>query len=216
MVTALVKNVQFLKCETFEPCLNALALFTKPNYPSSLSIAAMKSIFHPSFLRFLFPLFFLVSLQYRISMTNPIGMDYMFSRVLDLLGLSAQEDAADAEGGPLLRSSSGGVPSQSHKFLELAKKRKRDEKKKEAWSKYWLPIFHQFTLLCRDGRSDVRNNAMTHLQRSLLSPHLDILTPQGWFICFEEVSISCFTYIHTYIQYLHPTNLSNLWMYLHQ
>lgn len=28
---------------------------------------------------------------------------------------------------------------------------------------------------------------MTHIQRALLSPYLGILTPQGWFICFEEI-----------------------------
>jgi hypothetical protein len=41
--------------------------------------------------------------------------------------------------------------------------------------------------MCIDERGDVRNHAMAYLQKALLSPPLDLLTPQGWFICFEEV-----------------------------
>lgn len=70
--------------------------------------------------------------------------------------------------------------------MERANKRKKDEKKKEAWAKYWLPILRHLSSLCVDTRPDVRTIAMTHLQRAFLSPYLGILTPQGWFVCFEE------------------------------
>eukprot|EP01102_Stenamoeba_stenopodia_P011381 TRINITY_DN3491_c1_g1_i2.p1 TRINITY_DN3491_c1_g1~~TRINITY_DN3491_c1_g1_i2.p1 ORF type:complete len:540 (-),score=87.88 TRINITY_DN3491_c1_g1_i2:28-1647(-) len=57
----------------------------------------------------------------------------------------------------------------------------------EVWTGYWLPVLQGFCCLCRDGRQDVRNYAMTYLQRMLLSSDIQQLSPDAWRNCFEQV-----------------------------
>jgi len=57
----------------------------------------------------------------------------------------------------------------------------------EVWKQYWLPVLSGFRALCVDMRQDVRNHAMTFLQRTLLSSHIQFLSPQAWRNCFQQV-----------------------------
>jgi len=57
----------------------------------------------------------------------------------------------------------------------------------EAWSKVWLPILQSLCTLCKDPRLDVRNYAITYLQRSLLSPLLDALSSTLLCDCFLQI-----------------------------
>ncbi|KAF2077686.1 hypothetical protein CYY_001002 [Polysphondylium violaceum] len=70
---------------------------------------------------------------------------------------------------------------------EKIQKRKMDDKIALSWKKFWLPILTTFSSLCLDSRADVRNNAMTLLQKSILSSSLGILPPQRWVDCFVDV-----------------------------
>ncbi|TDZ17365.1 Uncharacterized protein Cob_v009713 [Colletotrichum orbiculare MAFF 240422] len=58
---------------------------------------------------------------------------------------------------------------------------------KEAWSAYWLPIFQALTIQCTNPCRDVRLQAFTSLQRSLLSPELTCSDHKEWTAIFGEV-----------------------------
>eukprot|EP01113_Clastostelium_recurvatum_P025585 TRINITY_DN3078_c0_g1_i3.p1 TRINITY_DN3078_c0_g1~~TRINITY_DN3078_c0_g1_i3.p1 ORF type:complete len:1663 (+),score=447.69 TRINITY_DN3078_c0_g1_i3:135-5123(+) len=109
----------------------------------------------------------------------------LYSRVLALLDLTEEDIVTES---PLLSAEKTSTETDKLKSLrERAAKRKREDRKKEAWDKFWRPVLVGFCGLCRDHRVDVRNYAMTYLQRALVSPLLSMLSPQGWFVCFEEV-----------------------------
>jgi len=57
----------------------------------------------------------------------------------------------------------------------------------EVWTNYWLPVLHAFCKLCLDPRVDVRNQAMTFLQRSLLSPSFTLLSAQFLINCYDQI-----------------------------
>nr|XP_036583330.1 Sec7 domain-containing protein [Colletotrichum truncatum]KAF6792306.1 Sec7 domain-containing protein [Colletotrichum truncatum] len=57
----------------------------------------------------------------------------------------------------------------------------------EAWSAYWLPVFQALTLQCTNPCRDVRLQAFTSLQRSLLSPDLTCSDHKEWIAIFGEV-----------------------------
>ncbi|KAF9869222.1 Sec7 domain-containing protein [Colletotrichum karsti] len=57
----------------------------------------------------------------------------------------------------------------------------------EAWSAYWLPIFQALTTQCTNSCRDVRLQAFTSLQRSLLSPDLTCSDHKEWIAIFGEV-----------------------------
>ncbi|EQB48165.1 Sec7 domain-containing protein [Colletotrichum gloeosporioides Cg-14] len=57
----------------------------------------------------------------------------------------------------------------------------------EAWSAYWLPIFQALTTQCTNPCRDVRLQAFTSLQRSLLSPDLTCNDHKEWIAIFGEV-----------------------------
>lgn len=68
------------------------------------------------------------------------------------------------------------------------------------WNQFWLPILKSFCSLSVDARVDVRNYAMTYLQRCLLSSVLDnMLSPVGWYQCFEQVLILVSIHIDVFI-----------------
>ena len=60
------------------------------------------------------------------------------------------------------------------------------------WRQYWTPVFLSLIRLCRDPRNEVRTHAMTLLQRALLSQQLELLTPEGLRVCFEDVMFPLF------------------------
>ncbi len=51
----------------------------------------------------------------------------------------------------------------------------------------WAHILKIFGALCKDPRADIRNQAMTYLQKALLSSNLSVLSATGWHRCFEQV-----------------------------
>ncbi|KAI9376339.1 hypothetical protein BJX61DRAFT_538871 [Aspergillus egyptiacus] len=55
----------------------------------------------------------------------------------------------------------------------------------EAWSAYWSPIFHSLTSQCINPCRDIRHNAISTLQRSLLS--VDIGSDKEWTAIFDQV-----------------------------
>jgi len=57
----------------------------------------------------------------------------------------------------------------------------------EVWINYWLPILHSFCKLCLDPRVDVRNQAMTFLQRSLLSSSFTLLSAPFLINCYDQI-----------------------------
>ncbi|KAK2044112.1 Sec7 domain-containing protein [Colletotrichum somersetense] len=57
----------------------------------------------------------------------------------------------------------------------------------EAWSAYWLPVFQALTTQCTNPCRDVRLQAFTSLQRSLLSPDLTCSDHKEWTAIFGEV-----------------------------
>lgn len=74
--------------------------------------------------------------------------------ILEFLGLSLDEEESKVA-SPASESS---AQASKQLLLDKVKRRKRDEKKKEAWNIYWHPILVVLSDLCRDGRADVRNN----------------------------------------------------------
>ena len=61
---------------------------------------------------------------------------------------------------------------------------------REAWSAYWLPIFRALTTQCTNPCREVRQLALTSLQRSLLSKEELALTQtdhQAWTAIFDKV-----------------------------
>jgi brefeldin A-resistance guanine nucleotide exchange factor 1 len=56
-----------------------------------------------------------------------------------------------------------------------------------AWAAYWLPIFKALTVQCTNPSRDVRNIALTSLQRSLLAPELTCTDHTEWTAIFTEV-----------------------------
>jgi len=57
----------------------------------------------------------------------------------------------------------------------------------QAWNSLWFPILQAFSLLCVDSRLEIRNYAITYLQRSLLSSYLDSLSPITCHNCFQQL-----------------------------
>ncbi|PKS11595.1 hypothetical protein jhhlp_003360 [Lomentospora prolificans] len=57
----------------------------------------------------------------------------------------------------------------------------------EAWAAYWLPIFNALTAQCTNSCREVRNIALTSLQRTLLSPELTCNDHKEWTAIFTEV-----------------------------
>ncbi|KKZ67911.1 hypothetical protein EMCG_06440 [[Emmonsia] crescens] len=57
----------------------------------------------------------------------------------------------------------------------------------EAWAAYWSPIFNALTTQCLNPCRDVRHQAISALQRSLLSPELASTDHTEWIAIFGEV-----------------------------
>ncbi|OJD27159.1 hypothetical protein ACJ73_01445 [Blastomyces percursus] len=57
----------------------------------------------------------------------------------------------------------------------------------EAWAAYWSPIFNALTTQCLNPCRDVRHQAISALQRSLLSPKLASTDYTEWIAIFGEV-----------------------------
>ncbi|CAG0916827.1 unnamed protein product [Notodromas monacha] len=55
------------------------------------------------------------------------------------------------------------------------------------WETAWCPLLQAIARLCCDHRCLVRTNAVTSLQRALLVPDLQVLTPLEWEGCFHRV-----------------------------
>ena len=55
------------------------------------------------------------------------------------------------------------------------------------WNHFWKRVFLVMTKLCKDKRPLVRNQAITLLQKVLLSDHLSHFTPPMWDFCFTQV-----------------------------
>ncbi|KAK0119533.1 GDP/GTP exchange factor for ARF [Cadophora gregata] len=58
---------------------------------------------------------------------------------------------------------------------------------KEAWAAYWSPIFRALTTQCTNPCREVRHQAFSSLQRSLLSPELTTGEHEEWTAIFGEV-----------------------------
>ncbi|KAL7276188.1 GDP/GTP exchange factor for ARF [Rhizina undulata] len=59
--------------------------------------------------------------------------------------------------------------------------------KNEAWTTYWSPIFQSLSAQCINPCREVRNQAFTSLQRSLLSPELTSDDHHEWTAIFGDV-----------------------------
>ncbi|KAK2746377.1 GDP/GTP exchange factor for ARF [Myotisia sp. PD_48] len=57
----------------------------------------------------------------------------------------------------------------------------------EAWAAYWSPIFNSLTIQCLNPCREIRNQAISVLQRSLLSPELASPDHIEWVAIFGEV-----------------------------
>ncbi|EEP80403.1 conserved hypothetical protein [Uncinocarpus reesii 1704] len=57
----------------------------------------------------------------------------------------------------------------------------------EAWAAYWSPIFNALTTQCLNPCRDIRHQAISALQRSLLSPELASTDHKEWVAIFGEV-----------------------------
>ncbi|KAF7869708.1 hypothetical protein EAF04_004492 [Stromatinia cepivora] len=58
---------------------------------------------------------------------------------------------------------------------------------KEAWAAYWSPIFIALTTQCTNPCREIRHEAFSSLQRSLLSPELTSGDHEEWTAIFDEV-----------------------------
>lgn len=56
-----------------------------------------------------------------------------------------------------------------------------------AWAAYWSPIFNALTTQCINPCRDIRHQAISALQRSLLSPELASTDHKEWVAIFGEV-----------------------------
>lgn len=56
-----------------------------------------------------------------------------------------------------------------------------------AWAAYWSPIFGALTTQCINPSRDIRHQAISALQRSLLSPELASTDHTEWIAIFDEV-----------------------------
>uniref|UniRef100_A0A095A2M3 Golgi-specific brefeldin A-resistance guanine nucleotide exchange factor 1 n=1 Tax=Schistosoma haematobium TaxID=6185 RepID=A0A095A2M3_SCHHA len=54
------------------------------------------------------------------------------------------------------------------------------------WNICWRPLLQSTARLCSDLRRDVRTDALTYLQKALLSPTLHLLNGKQWENCFNE------------------------------
>ncbi|PGH26999.1 hypothetical protein AJ80_01383 [Polytolypa hystricis UAMH7299] len=57
----------------------------------------------------------------------------------------------------------------------------------EAWAAYWSPIFNALTTQCINPCRDIRHQAISSLQRALLSPELASTDHKEWIAIFGEV-----------------------------
>jgi len=57
----------------------------------------------------------------------------------------------------------------------------------EAWAAYWSPIFNALTTQCTNPCREIRHQAFSSLQRSLLSPELTSGEHDEWTAIFSEV-----------------------------
>jgi brefeldin A-resistance guanine nucleotide exchange factor 1 len=55
------------------------------------------------------------------------------------------------------------------------------------WDTAWCPVLQGMARLCCDSRAAVRTQALTLLQRSLLVPDLQVLSPAQWEFAFLRV-----------------------------
>lgn len=58
---------------------------------------------------------------------------------------------------------------------------------REAWAAYWSPIFRALTYQCTNPCREIRHQAFSSLQRSLLSPELTTGEHEEWTAIFSEV-----------------------------
>jgi len=57
----------------------------------------------------------------------------------------------------------------------------------ELWDMAWCPVLQGMARLCCDSRASIRTQALTLLQRSLLVPDLQVLSPAQWEFAFLRV-----------------------------
>lgn len=58
------------------------------------------------------------------------------------------------------------------------------------WTNCWCPLLQGMAMMCLDTRKDVRNSALTNLQRSLLVHDMQKLSALEWEACFNQVICS--------------------------
>ncbi|KHJ35807.1 putative sec7 domain-containing protein [Erysiphe necator] len=58
---------------------------------------------------------------------------------------------------------------------------------KEAWAAYWSPIFRALTTQCTNPCREIRHQAFSSLQNTLLCPQLTFDSQEGWTAIFGEV-----------------------------
>ena len=63
----------------------------------------------------------------------------------------------------------------------------KEEKEKRVWESYWRKMLQIMTKLCKEKRPLIRNQAITFLQKALLSSELSYYDSFKWSNCFEEV-----------------------------
>jgi len=62
-----------------------------------------------------------------------------------------------------------------------------DREPAELWDMAWCPVLQGMARLCCDSRQQVRTQSLTLLQRSLLVPDLQVLSPAQWEFAFLRV-----------------------------
>eukprot|EP01133_Synstelium_polycarpum_P004115 gene4115-4805_t len=73
------------------------------------------------------------------------------------------------------------------RITEKHQQRSLEEKQTNAWNIYWSPILKTISKLCVDKNLVIRNNAMSLIQKCILSPSLEVLSPQKWLGCFVDI-----------------------------
>eukprot|EP01132_Coremiostelium_polycephalum_P004344 gene4344-5436_t len=118
---------------------------------------------------------------------------FIFTKIIDIMQIPTETIFSTGSATSVvvlaspLKNSSGGSDSLPASITANIARRKLDEKIGISWNTFWSPILKSFVMLCLDSKSDIRNNAMNYLQKTILSPSLGVLPPQRWFDCFVDI-----------------------------
>jgi brefeldin A-resistance guanine nucleotide exchange factor 1 len=109
-----------------------------------------------------------------------------YGACVEFVGALARVEGASQENAVKCCELLAALSAQVNRVKHLEGEITPDDEK-DALMFYWIPVLQRLATLSRDKRWEVRNKAITMMQRALLLDHMTAISADGWHILFDQV-----------------------------